>query len=185
MARFLVQNGRMKGQRVNLGPGSYLLGRDVQCQICVGSPRVSRLHCEFTVGLTDIAVRDVGSRYGTMVNGVVIDDSVQLKIGDIVDVGPMQLELITTAPPPRAGSSAPHVADESMVADSIVDWLKKEKKAYAATITIPSHKPQDTPLRKFNNVAEEGADIIRRHFESLERKEPEVGSADDTVEGED
>jgi pSer/pThr/pTyr-binding forkhead associated (FHA) protein len=182
MASLLVQNGKMNGRRVNLGPGSYLLGRDVQCQICIGSPRVSRLHCEFTVGLTDIAVRDVGSRNGTMVNGLVIDDSVTLKVGDIVDVGPVQLELITTSAPPRVGA-APHVADEALVADSIVDWLQEEKQDFATTVSIPSLKPQNTPLRKFNDVAEEGADIIQRHFESLEQNEPSVPSADDTVDG--
>jgi pSer/pThr/pTyr-binding forkhead associated (FHA) protein len=182
MASLLVQNGKMKGRRVNLGPGSYLLGRDVQCQICIGSPRVSRLHCEFTVGLTDIAVRDVGSRNGTIVNGLVIDDSVTLKVGDIVDVGPVQLELITTSASPRKGA-APHVADEALVADSIVDWLQEEKQDFATTVSIPTLKPQDTPLRKFNDVAEEGADIIRRHFESLEQNEPSIPSADDTVDG--
>lgn len=130
-----------------------------------------------------MSVRDVGSRNGTMVNGEKIEDDYQLKIGDVIDVGPMALELESMTPPKRVGSVAPHVADESLVADSIVDWLKEEKKLMAETISIPSLKPQDTPLRKFNDVADEGADIIRRHYESINGESPIAD--DDTVDADD
>lgn len=123
------------------------------------------MHCEFEVGSTTVALRDVGSRNGTIVNGEKIDEIVQLKVGDLVEVGPMRLELESTAPMRRVGSIAPHVADESQVADSIVDWLQQEQPDMSETTSFPLLSVQNTPDKKFNDVAAEGADIIRRHLE--------------------
>ena len=181
MATFIVHNGKLKGQRINLGPGQFLLGRDVRCPICIPSDRVSRMHCEFEVGSTTVALRDVGSRNGTIVNGEKIVDTVHLNAGDIVDIGPMRLELETATPTKRVGSIAPHVADGAQVSDSIMDWLKQDSQSSMSEtkLSLPSLSALDTPEKKFTDVAEEGADIIQRHLDSLKAKESQ--SESDTV----
>lgn len=173
MATFIVHTGKLKGQRINLGPGQFLMGRDVRCPICIPSEDVSRMHCEFEIGTTTIGLRDVGSRNGTIVNGDKIETKVQLKPGDVLDIGPMKLEVESTSQFKRPGSVAPHVADESLVADSIVDWLQQDNHTHnpmAETTSFPSLMAQDTPSKKFADVAEEGADIIRRHLEAQDEK---------------
>lgn len=141
------------------------------------------MHCEFEVGSTTVALRDVGSRNGTIVNGEKIEQIVQLKPGDIVDIGPMRLELETAAPTRRPGSIAPHVADEAQVSDSIMDWLHQEQQQQQemseTKSSFPALAAQDTPDKKFKDVAEEGADIIQRHLDGVKERESDAGANQD------
>ncbi len=67
--------------------GEYLIGRAPKCPIRVIDPSVSRQHARLFVEGTTVWIEDLGSVNGTFVNGKRIEEKVQLKDGDVVQVG--------------------------------------------------------------------------------------------------
>ncbi len=55
-----------------VGPGQCLLGRDPECPVHLSGLNVSRRHCLLEVESPHVRIRDLGSRNGTYVNGVLI-----------------------------------------------------------------------------------------------------------------
>ncbi|MCU0685717.1 MAG: sigma 54-dependent Fis family transcriptional regulator [Polyangiaceae bacterium] len=55
-----------------LGVGPLIVGADPACDLVVTDARVSRRHCELTLGERGVVVRDLGSKNGTFVDGVQI-----------------------------------------------------------------------------------------------------------------
>lgn len=64
-------SGVYSGRRIPLSTGSVLVGRGKECQILFpdSSSGVSRLHCEITNQAGSLYIRDLGSSYGTYLNG--------------------------------------------------------------------------------------------------------------------
>ena len=82
-----------------LEPGAtYFIGRDGDCAIALDSSLVSRRHAELTWQVVDsaFAVRDLGSRNGTTVNGKRVDFQ-RLHDGDHVVIGPFSIRYRTYA----------------------------------------------------------------------------------------
>ena len=176
-----VTDGSNAGKEIIINKDKFLIGRADECGLRPHSDAISRRHCVIIKTDKVVGVRDLKSRNGTIVNGEKIVDTVHLNAGDIVDIGPMRLELETATPTKRVGSIAPHVADGAQVSDSIMDWLKQDSQSSMSEtkLSLPSLSALDTPEKKFTDVAEEGADIIQRHLDSLKAKESQ--SESDTV----
>lgn len=108
--KLLVVQGRPQGKSLLFPPGEYVFGRGSECHIRPNSDWVSRQHCLFRVTPDATAsVRDLGSRNGTLVNGVRIRSEITLKHGDQLQVGPLVFELSVeegsgVRPPPPADS---------------------------------------------------------------------------------
>jgi ABC-type multidrug transport system fused ATPase/permease subunit len=80
------------------------IGRDCD-GVLVDDPAVSRRHARLEVSQGELVVRDLGSTNGTMVNSTRIDGPVVLRLGDIVTVGPLEIEVVgalvpAEGPPP-------------------------------------------------------------------------------------
>lgn len=75
---------------VALNHGTYLIGRDPECEMWVNSSNASRRHAEFRFDAQGLSVRDLGSRNGTFVNDRRIETAA-LADGDEVRVGPARL----------------------------------------------------------------------------------------------
>jgi pSer/pThr/pTyr-binding forkhead associated (FHA) protein len=75
---------KIGGLTLYLRPGHYVVGRSDDCQVRLSEKWVSRRHCEFNVVTDDVTVRDLGSRYGTMLNGNWITDEQPLRAGNIL-----------------------------------------------------------------------------------------------------
>jgi len=69
-----------------------LVGRDPDADVRVTDLWVSRAHCELYDLEGMLAVRDLGSRHGTFINGVKVTDSI-LMPGDKLQVGMTRLEV--------------------------------------------------------------------------------------------
>jgi predicted component of type VI protein secretion system len=187
----VVQTGKYQGKRIKVPETEVLIGRDETSGIRIGSDDVSRQHCRLTPTPNGLLVRDLGSRNGTFVDGVPIGNTseILLRPGGTLTVGPMSFQLLApgTKPlVPREGEPKP----ESLSDDDIATWLTEgdtsvQMSGADTTIiagrdsTPPPAPPIQPPPKKreFRSVAEEAADIIRRHKELLDeqQRQPEPG----------
>ncbi len=175
----IVETGKHKGKRLKLPNGEAVLGRDQQAQIRIASEEVSRKHCVIISSVGKILVRDLGSRNGTFVNGKPILADTALRPGDLLVVGPMGFRVpmadaeVADSKPEPAKKVGKSDKGQGLSDDEIQAWLGlglddvKSDTDTAVIEAVPrSHMAepiQPHPKRVFRTVAEEAADIIRRH----------------------
>ena len=70
--------------------GSFVVGRDPQCDLPLFDPRVSRRHLAVDASPAEVRFRDLGSANGTLLNGVPSNDG-RLECGDVLQVGDSEL----------------------------------------------------------------------------------------------
>src|SRR5260370_20176185 len=78
-----------------------LIGRHPECDIRIDLPKISRRHCCVALAYDRVMIRDLGSRNGLRVNGLLVEEA-QLQGGDEVAIGPIlyRMESEQTPPPP-------------------------------------------------------------------------------------
>src|SRR5678815_152759 len=84
-----------------LGEGTTLIGRLPTCDLVLNDPSVSRHHASIKVADGKCFVQDVGSRFGTFVNGeriLAVQDPVEIKQGDTLKLGELTLKLEQNLP---------------------------------------------------------------------------------------
>ena len=87
--------------------GTTVIGRSSDADLQLKHPEISRLHCRFDWdGRTGCTVTDLGSRWGTKINGAALSAEVvaPLQPGDRLHIGPVQVYYGFTAPPPEAAA---------------------------------------------------------------------------------
>jgi pSer/pThr/pTyr-binding forkhead associated (FHA) protein len=178
MIELIVQSGKHQGKRLRLpDEGELLIGRDESCQIRLASSEVSRHHCVLKPTPDGILARDLDSRNGTYLNETLMEDETLLKPGDILRIGPIMLQV------PGAPAANVRASD-----NEIAEWLSQEGIAGSSdgieaspgdtTIiprpagldSVPATPPpasRESASRQFRSVADEAADIIRRHWETV------------------
>ena len=148
----MIRSGRHEGRLLTLPQGDVVIGRDESCRIRLGSSDVSRRHCVLRSTADGIVAEDLGSRNGTHVNDVRIEGPTVLRPGDVIRVGPLVFEV------PRPDTSE----------DEIADWLSgvEDTTSPGDTTILPGLRGRQVPppaKDEFDSIAEEAADIIRRH----------------------
>lgn len=83
--KFIIDTGRDRLE-FPLTEGTAFVGRDPACDVQLDHAKVSRRHLECKVERGKVSIRDLGSRNGTFVNDVQVQETT-LKHGDIVKVG--------------------------------------------------------------------------------------------------
>lgn len=110
---------------------SVLIGRGDQCDLQLNDPAASRVHCRVIAKDGKVTLTDVGSRWGTQVNGLQIEQC-DLVEGDQITIGETILLLVVEGHPgqttlaPRSALQRPdqtprEVGTESESGDSPVD----------------------------------------------------------------
>jgi signal transduction histidine kinase/CheY-like chemotaxis protein len=97
-ARLIVMEGPQAGQKFKID-GDVVLGRAIDSTVVLEDPEVSRSHLRITrshVGA--YIIEDMGSRNGTLVNGIPIQKQF-LSFGDKIQVGPRVLVLFAPFDP--------------------------------------------------------------------------------------
>lgn len=201
MAELIVQSGKHQGKRLKLPPqAEVIIGRDEKCQIRLASSDVSRHHCAIRQTPEGLIARDLGSRNGTYLNEVLMEDEVLLQPGDRVRIGPIVFQV-----PGAKMDLGSSVTDPPASDDDIAAWLSGESikppdgrvSGSGDTTIIPKLPPSESadeheetqelheaetsasltkdtaPPRQFRNIAEEAADIIRRHWQLVKAEEEE------------
>lgn len=88
-----------------LRDGVMTVGRASSCDISVQHPSVSRVHARLTMGETGCRVSDLTSSNGTFVNGIRITGDADVRDGDAIAFGEVNIKV--TAPPPPKPAPAP------------------------------------------------------------------------------
>ena len=79
-----------------------VVGRNTQADVKVPDSQVSRRHCELYDYEGQLAVRDLGSVNGTLVNQHRIDQDTFLSTGDTLSIGSVTFRVEVDAPDPQA-----------------------------------------------------------------------------------
>lgn len=85
-----VIEGSKAGAKLAVKKSEFLIGRSQECHLCAGSSAISRRHCVILRKDARVAIKDLGSRNGTLVNGHKIAEETELRTGDEITVGPLK-----------------------------------------------------------------------------------------------
>lgn len=91
-----ILEGRHAGQEMKIGKEKFLVGRSEECNLRPNSEKISRHHCVIMLAEGIATIRDLGSKNGTLVNGEKIVGEVELKGGDVLEIGPLKFEVRPT-----------------------------------------------------------------------------------------
>ncbi len=97
-----VVQGKQRGQCLGFPEGEFIFGRGLECHIRPISDWVSRQHCLLRVTALGASIRDLGSTNGTLVNGNRILEERPLAHGDLLQLGPLVLEVLAEPAPTKA-----------------------------------------------------------------------------------
>lgn len=102
----LVSSGVNEGELLQVDRVRLLIGRGPHCHVRPNSPEVSLQHCGFFVRGQDAFLRDLDSKTGTFLNGRRLRGEIELRDGDLIQVGPLNLSVILENDSARAGTGA-------------------------------------------------------------------------------
>ncbi len=89
----VAPEGALKGSRWSLDKDEFVIGRDPTCDLCITDRQISRFHARLRRTGDGYLLEDLGSKNGTHLNGVMIEQGVLLQDGDEVQVA-LALRLI-------------------------------------------------------------------------------------------
>jgi transcriptional regulator with GAF, ATPase, and Fis domain len=84
--RLVGIGGPLKGTAFALPAGEVSIGRDSSNHLWAPDPALSRRHCLVVASEEQVSIRDLGSRNGTLVNGVPVEQQ-QMRHGDQIYIG--------------------------------------------------------------------------------------------------
>ena len=193
-----VIEGAKSGAKVAVKKPEFLIGRGHDCHLCAGSSAVSRKHCAILRSDNRVAVKDLGSRNGTLVNGKKITGEVELASGDEITVGPLKFLItitagISNAKRPEVKSVAEAVARAADAPptptgdDDISQWLvEPETSALNETQTIRMDDTNAVHARLRQAMADEALaaaeDAAKTAETTDEAAAPDAGEAEEDAE---
>jgi len=122
--RLLGVAGPLQGTLCALPEGEISIGRDVTNQLCSADAALSRRHCILVRAGAICTVRDAGSRNGTRVNGVPVDEQL-LTHGDQLSVGSSELMFLCEAGKSLAWTDyRPSSEDTAHLEDSVTSFRR-------------------------------------------------------------
>ncbi|HMO85812.1 MAG TPA: FHA domain-containing protein [Lacipirellulaceae bacterium] len=167
-----VLEGAKAGAKIAVKKNEFIIGRSQSSHLCAGSSAISRQHCAILRYDNRVAIKDLGSRNGTLVNGQKIDAEVELASGDEIGVGPLRFMItistgIANAKRPEVKSVAEAVerAAESKAGETSVDdisqWLlMPENSAFNETQTIRIDDTNAAHLAKELEAETSAIDVV-------------------------
>jgi hypothetical protein len=136
----ISKDGEELDRREITGPA--VIGRSLECDICIGDITLSRKHCKIEPRGDEWAVVDVGSRNGTFVNGEQVTDQVLMN-GDVIRAADIEVVFRTTKP---AGSAArPRDPAEAMRQSSHQPTQARRSGGRERQVILPTPKPRGAP----------------------------------------
>ena len=179
MADLIIKTGKQRGKIIPLPDCDIVIGRDADCRIRLEANAIGRRHCFLKNSPNGWLIEDLGSGNGTFLNGERIEKELLLKSGDIFSIGPVEFQFVEqeSLPEQTGGGSRAAPADknsaqtEMTTDDDIAGWLMEDDPSRADVSEKEDLKPSvvDEPEnKKFQSIAEEAADVIRRYQETAD-----------------
>lgn len=155
--------GSSAGKEIKVPRNKFLIGRADDCHLRPHSDMVSRHHCALLIEEGFCAVRDFGSKNGTLVNEERVVGQRELKNGDKLKIGVLEFEIELTSS--VGGKKRPKVKDVKDVAqrtavgaaagksddDDISDWLNDGDALHETRrvdLRAKKQPPHETPALK-------------------------------------
>ena len=92
--KLVVVGGKLAGREIPISREEFLIGRGPECQLRPQSSSVSRKHCAIVIDKGVVAVEDFASTNGTFVNEERVENRRELKHGDRLKVGALELDVV-------------------------------------------------------------------------------------------
>jgi pSer/pThr/pTyr-binding forkhead associated (FHA) protein len=91
-----IIEGEGRGDVIELKAGEHTFGRGktAEYRIRDAEETVSRNHFKITIKEGIVRIKDLKSANGTLVNDVTIDEEVEIKPGDVISAGMVQLKVM-------------------------------------------------------------------------------------------
>ena len=120
------------------------IGRRQDCDFCLPLSLVSRKHCEINLDGGKVAIRDMGSRNGTFLNGQRIDET-HAKAGDLLQVGPVKFVIQVNNVPASFENFLPGADehDDKTAASNGAETLTNGSASSSETTEILDSMPDD------------------------------------------
>jgi len=155
--------GSSAGKEIKVPRSKFLIGRADDCHLRPHSDMVSRHHCVLLIEEGFCAVRDFGSKNGTLVNEERVVGQRELKNGDKLKIGVLEFEIELTSS--VGGKKRPKVKDVKDVAqrtavgaaagksddEDISDWLSDGSDLHETRrvpVSAKKQPPHETPALK-------------------------------------
>jgi pSer/pThr/pTyr-binding forkhead associated (FHA) protein len=87
--RLVIKKGNRRVRAHQLTTKETVIGRRQDCTLCVRSSEVSRRHCVLTFENNCLAIEDLDSVNGTLLNGKRIVAKEVVRPGDVLGIGPV------------------------------------------------------------------------------------------------
>jgi len=124
MYQIVMSKGPTPGKSFDLTGANVTIGRDINADIVINIPEVSRRHSQFRLDAGNYILEDLGSTNGTFVNGQRLTSPHRMRAGDTITLG----EAVTLAfrsvgaPDPNATLIAPSSQAATMVLQDNADY---------------------------------------------------------------
>jgi pSer/pThr/pTyr-binding forkhead associated (FHA) protein len=91
--KLVLLGGKNNGREIPVPGPKFVIGRAEDCQMRPRSDMISRRHCAIIVEQGSVVLQDFNSKNGTFVNDQRVDSQRELRNGDRIKVGPLELEV--------------------------------------------------------------------------------------------
>jgi pSer/pThr/pTyr-binding forkhead associated (FHA) protein len=144
--KLVVIGGSRSGMEIPVRGPKFFVGRAEDCHLRPQSELVSRHHCAILLEDGFVSIRDFGSRNGTLVNGEAVSGERELKSGDRLKIGPLELDVQITVPLAAKKKPKVHNIHEAAARtvqnsantkeeDEIADWLGDDTTPPSASLS--------------------------------------------------
>ena len=146
-----------------------VLGRGADAKLKLPASTVSRQHCEIYAYEGQIAVRDLGSANGTVVNGHRVEVPTLVTADDEVTVGPIRFRLVALPAAP-----ATETLPQGPPAEASAEVEDREQQTPASRLSSPAESvdaaSDPSPVYEAGETTENGS--ILRYRESADDSRP-------------
>jgi pSer/pThr/pTyr-binding forkhead associated (FHA) protein len=115
----VMSKGPTPGKFFNLSGSNVTIGRDINADIVINIPEVSRRHAQFRLEGGSYILEDLGSTNGTFVNGQRLTTPHRMRDGETIMLGEAVVLMFRTSGPPDPNATI--VESSSQVATMLVD----------------------------------------------------------------
>jgi len=150
VARLVVESGIDAGMVYPLLPGQITVGRSPTNAIQIIDKRTSRVHAQFTCKNHEITVKDLGSKNGTLVNDLVVDNDHPLHNGDRILIG--ETTLLFERDPGESTCSTGATSSVRLVAD--MAWGHEKGAMEAGVVTLSATPPATVNVEEMGDATQ-------------------------------